>query len=78
VLSTHSPATAGTPVRSSPHLQEVDTWFGDKKQYLQDLESALEACLKTSGTVLVKEKGLFTAPAASRARPRNELDSFRY
>lgn len=40
---------------------EVDTWFGDKKQYLQDLESALEACLKTSGTVLVKEKELVGA-----------------
>lgn len=69
MLSTHSPATAGTPARvHRPILQEVDTWFGDKKQYLQDLESALEACLKTSGTVLVKEKGLFTTPTASLSR----------
>ena len=56
-----------------PILQEVDTWFGDKKQYLQDLESALEACLKTSGTVLVKEKGLFTSPTASLGPPRDDV-----
>jgi len=40
---------------------EVDPWFEGKKQYLLDLDSALEACLKTSGVVLTKETELVGA-----------------
>jgi len=40
---------------------EIDPWFESKKQYLTDLEAALDACLKTSGTVLTKEQELINA-----------------